>query len=607
MKEYIVSARKYRPGSFDAVVGQTALTTTLKNAVKSGKLAHAYLFCGPRGVGKTTCARIFAKAINCQNPTAEGEACNECESCKAFNEGRSYNIFELDAASNNSVENIKALMEQTRIPPQVGKYKVFIIDEVHMLSTAAFNAFLKTLEEPPAHVVFILATTEKHKILPTIISRCQIYDFERMTVPGIIKQLKMVADGEGITYEEEALDVIAEKADGGMRDALSIFDQAASFCQGNITYHKVIEDLNVLDADNYFGIIDLCLDNKTAEVMALLNGIINKGFDGSHLISGLAMHVRNVLMAKDEQTLPLLQVSERQRERYKEQAKKCPAKFLYNALKIMNDCDINYRQSGNKRLLVELTLIEISQLTQPGDDTEGSGRGPKRLKTLFKRLAGNKPAEAQQVAEAEVRKGGDAAKKTAYSVQPVAGRNADQQSEPTVQHEPSATATQPAVQRSLKGLKLGRFGKTFDNLRHRGDDVAETDESVVDSDGINEASVFSGEQLVTQWMSMCNRMPQEMTGIAARLKNITPVITELPNVEVVVDNQILLEDVQKIKSRIRKTLALALKNRELTLSVRLAKPEEMKRVLTNHERFEELKQNNKAFEKLADILGLEPN
>ena len=313
MKEYIVSARKYRPMSFDTVVGQEALTTTLKNAVKSGKLAHAYLFCGPRGVGKTTCARIFAKAINCQHPTEAGEACNECESCKAFNEGRSYNIFELDAASNNSVENIKALMEQTRIPPQVGKYKVFIIDEVHMLSTAAFNAFLKTLEEPPSHVVFILATTEKHKILPTIISRCQIYDFERMTVPNIVKQLKMVAEKEGITYEEEALNVIAEKADGGMRDALSVFDQAASFCQGDITYQKVIEDLNVLDADNYFNIIDLCLANKSADVMVLLNNIINKGFDGSHLISGLAVHVRNVLMATSRPYLCSRPVSARRR------------------------------------------------------------------------------------------------------------------------------------------------------------------------------------------------------------------------------------------------------------------------------------------------------
>ena len=310
MEEYIVSARKYRPMTFDSVVGQRTLTTTLKNAVVSGKLAHAYLFCGPRGVGKTTCARIFAKAINCLKPTAEGEACNECESCQAFNEQRSYNIFELDAASNNSVENIKSLMEQTRIPPQVGKYKVFIIDEVHMLSTQAFNAFLKTLEEPPAHVIFILATTEKHKILPTIISRCQIYDFERMSVEDTIQHLKEVAQKEGIEAEDEALSVIAEKADGGMRDALSIFDQTVSFCQGKITYDKVIEDLNVLDADNYFRIIDLALENKVPDIMLLLNQIISRGFDGGNLIGGLAAHVRNVLMAKDAQTLPLLEVSQ---------------------------------------------------------------------------------------------------------------------------------------------------------------------------------------------------------------------------------------------------------------------------------------------------------
>lgn len=279
MEEYIVSARKYRPTTFESVVGQKALTTTLKNAVKSGKLAHAYLFCGPRGVGKTTCARIFAKTINCLTPTSDGEACNHCESCSAFNEQRSYNIFELDAASNNSVENIKTLMEQTRIPPQVGKYKVFIIDEVHMLSTAAFNAFLKTLEEPPAHVIFILATTEKHKILPTIISRCQIYDFERMAVQDIINHLENVAKQEGISYEPNALNVIAEKADGGMRDALSIFDQAVSFSQGNITYSKVIEDLNVLDAENYFNMVDLAWDNKVSELMLLLNNVVSHGFD----------------------------------------------------------------------------------------------------------------------------------------------------------------------------------------------------------------------------------------------------------------------------------------------------------------------------------------
>ena len=399
MEDYIVSARKYRPATFDAVVGQPALTTTLKNAVKSKKLAHAYLFCGPRGVGKTTCARIFAKAINCLNPTADGEACNECESCKAFNEGRSYNIFELDAASNNKVEDIKALMDQTRIPPQVGRYKVFIIDEVHMLSQQAFNAFLKTLEEPPAHVIFILATTEKNKILPTIISRCQIYDFERMTVPEIISHLKMVASKEGIRYEEEALNVIAEKADGGMRDALSIFDQAASFSQGDITYEKVLQDLNVLDSDNYFKIIDLALQNKVSDIMLLLNGIISRGFDGGNIINGLASHVRNVLMAKDDSTLPLLETSDQQRERFRDQARRCPTPFLYKALEIMNRCDVNYKQSSNKRLLVELTLIEVAQITQPdGDDKPGAGRSPKRLKILFKNLMVTpQPKPAQQV------------------------------------------------------------------------------------------------------------------------------------------------------------------------------------------------------------------
>lgn len=599
MQEYIVSARKYRPQSFDSVVGQEALTTTLRNAVKSGKLAHAYLFCGPRGVGKTTCARIFAKAINCLNPTADGEACNECESCRAFNEQRSFNIFELDAASNNSVENIKALMEQTRIPPQVGKYKVFIIDEVHMLSTAAFNAFLKTLEEPPAHVVFILATTEKHKILPTILSRCQIYDFERMTVPGIVNQLKKVAGGEGVKYEEAALEVIAEKADGGMRDALSIFDQAASFCQGDITYAKVIEDLNVLDADNYFNIIDLCLQNKTAELMSLLDGIIRKGFDGANLISGLAAHTRNVLMARDEQTLPLLHAGERQTARYREQAQRCTPKFLYSALKIMNECDINYRQSGNKRLLVELTLIEMSQLTQPDDDGASSGRGPKRLKSLFKRLTGAKPQEAKQVAEETRPTTGAAASGSAE------GRKTEAQAQPTPCPEQPTGQPQTAQSSPLRGLKLARIGKTFENLRRGVEErkpVEEVQEVVQDDGG---RDVFTEEQLLTQWTAMCNRMPQSMTGIAARMKNMEPKITSFPDIEVVVDNKILLDDMQKIRGRIRNTLALALKNSAISLSLRLAQPEEIKRIPTNRERFDELKNANKAFAKLSQMLGLE--
>lgn len=598
MKEYIVSARKYRPMSFDSVVGQSALTTTLKNAVRSGKLAHAYLFCGPRGVGKTTCARIFAKAINCQNPTEDGEACNQCESCKAFNEQRSYNIFELDAASNNSVENIKTLMEQTRIPPQVGKYKVFIIDEVHMLSTAAFNAFLKTLEEPPSHVIFILATTEKHKILPTIISRCQIYDFERMTVPNIVNHLKMVADKEGITYEDEALNVIAEKADGGMRDALSVFDQAASFCQGNITYQKVIEDLNVLDTDNYFKIIDLCLENKVSEVMLLLNSVINKGFDGANLISGLAVHVRNVLMAKDPQTLPLLEVSEKNAARYKEQATRCPVKFLYSALKLMNECDINYRQSGNKRLLVELTLIETAQLTQADADSPASGRSPKRLKILFKHLVNVQPKTAQQVAAAEP----PVNRKTAIAAHGTTADGAMTDALPSVngtaapQQQPTASATK---------LKLHNIGMTFSNLKRRSEKPQVAVKTEQEATAGGNTATFTDEDLQREWLSMCMRMPQSMTGMAARMKNVKPKITSFPAVEVVVDNQMLLNDITRIKLKVKNTLVQRLHNDSITLSLRLAKPEEVTPILTNSQRFDELRTKNKAFNMLADMLSLE--
>ena len=307
-ENYIVSARKYRPTTFSSVVGQSSLTTTLKNSIASGRLAHAYLFCGPRGVGKTTCARIFAKTINCFNPKENGDACEECESCRAFNEQRSYNIHELDAASNNSVDDIRQLIEQVNIPPQVGKYKVFIVDEVHMLSTAAFNAFLKTLEEPPKHAIFILATTEKHKLLPTILSRCQIYDFSRMTVQDIVGHLEKVAQQEGITYEPAALNVIAQKADGGMRDALSIFDQVASFCQGNITYQQTITDLNVLDYEYYFKLVDFFLTGNISEIMLTLNDILSKGFEGSHFVGGLNTHFRNLLISRDEATTKLLEV-----------------------------------------------------------------------------------------------------------------------------------------------------------------------------------------------------------------------------------------------------------------------------------------------------------
>ena len=377
MKEYIVSARKYRPQSFDTVVGQPALTTTLKNAISSRKLAHAYLFCGPRGVGKTTCARIFAKNINCLHPKADGTACEECESCRAFNEQRSFTIHELDAASNNSVDDIRALIDQVQVPPQIGRYKVYIIDEVHMLSQAAANAFLKTLEEPPAHAIFILATTEKQKILATILSRCQIYDFARMSVADIVNHLAYVAQQEGFTYEREALHVIAEKADGGMRDALSIFDQVASFCEGNITYEKVLKDLNVLDFEEYVSMTDELLAGQIPQALLRLNRILAKGFEGNYFIGGLAQHFRNLLMSRDQATLPLLDVSETMRAKYREQAERCNPDFLFKALRECNSCDLSYRAARNKRLLVELTLIEVAQKNScKASKEDESPRGP---------------------------------------------------------------------------------------------------------------------------------------------------------------------------------------------------------------------------------------
>ena len=606
MEEYIVSARKYRPMTFDSVVGQKALTTTLKNAVKSGKLAHAYLFCGPRGVGKTTCARIFAKAINCMNPTAEGEACGECESCKAFAEQRSYNIFELDAASNNSVEHIKSLMEQTRIPPQVGKYKVFIIDEVHMLSSAAFNAFLKTLEEPPAHVIFILATTEKHKILPTILSRCQIYDFERMTVENTISHLKNVAQKEGITYEEEALAIIAEKADGGMRDALSIFDQAASFCQGNITYAKVIEDLNELDADNYFRMVDLALENKVSDIMVLLNSIIEKGFDGGNLINGLASHVRNVLMAKDESTLKLLDASQQQVQKYADQAQRCPTKFLYQTLKLTNQCDLSYRQSSNKRLLVELTLIQVAQLTQPEDAADGAGRSPKSLKSLFKHLTMNRNAAARQVAapENDNSRLANRHQETAHISVP-AGENAALAAAMGAASahitQSGAAASAPTAAPKRPAMKLSSLGITFQSLQQKQQQEQKQEAEITNKE---ENEEFTQDFLELQWLSMCNRMPQKMISLASRMKNMRPRIAEFPAIEIIVDNQMLLDQVETIKGRIRATMAKALHNGSITLTLRLAKAEEISKKLTKKEVFDEL-MKQKEVRSFVEAMGLE--
>lgn len=625
MEEYIVSARKYRPMTFDSVVGQSALTTTLKNAVKSGKLAHAYLFCGPRGVGKTTCARIFAKAINCEHPREDGEACNECESCKAFNEQRSYNIFELDAASNNGVDQIKTLMEQTRIPPQVGKYKVFIIDEVHMLSAQAFNAFLKTLEEPPSHVIFILATTEKHKILPTILSRCQIYDFERMTVANTIAHLKMVAEKEGVKYEDQALAVIAEKADGGMRDALSIFDQAASFCQGDITYQKVIEDLNVLDSDNYFKLVDLAIENKISQMMVVLDGILNKGFDGGNMIQGLAKHVRNVMMAKDPQTLPLLEVSDEQKAKYAEQAKKAPTPFLYKALKLMNECDVHYRQSSNKRLLVELTLIQIGQITQPEDqDVPSAGRTPHRLKSLFQKIIAQlKPAaqgagagqESGSTASSPEGEAATVAAATAAPTSNMQGSGIAGTSATSGASSASDSSAAPA-KKKLSQVKLSGIGMSFANLK-KTEEASRRTYNPIDQlkDDPNAQAAhtdtatdieFTQEQVEGQWIGMCLRMQnvKDFIGLANRMKAVVPKITQYPNIEVVVDNQLLLNDIQSIKGRILQTFKIGLGNQSVTIDYRLAEANEVTKILSKRELLENLMKENPAIAKLTQELKL---
>ncbi len=395
--DYIVSARKYRPATFATVVGQRALTTTLLNAIHTGHLAHAYLFCGPRGVGKTTCARIFAKTINCLNPTPQGEACCRCESCQSFEQGRSMNIHELDAASNNSVEDIRELIEQVRIPPQGGRYKVFIIDEVHMLSTQAFNAFLKTLEEPPSYVVFILATTEKHKILPTILSRCQVYDFQRISLQMTVDHLQWVASQEGIEAEPQALHLIARKADGGMRDALSIFDQMASFTQGHITLQSTLDNLNMLSSDYYFRLTDQLLQRRITDSLLLLDEVLGKGFDGATFMGGLASHLRDLLVAKDAATLPLLETDEQTRRQYQAQAAQCPMPFLYHAMRLCSQCEGQYRQSHNKRLGLELCLIQVAQLQ---DEPAGNGLRPtKILKPAFPDAAPGAVVEVKERTE----------------------------------------------------------------------------------------------------------------------------------------------------------------------------------------------------------------
>ena len=616
MENYIVSARKYRPSTFESVVGQRALTTTLKNAIATQKLAHAYLFCGPRGVGKTTCARIFAKTINCMTPTADGEACNQCESCVAFNEQRSYNIHELDTASNNSVDDIRQLVEQVRIPPQIGKYKVYIIDEVHMLSASAFNAFLKTLEEPPRHAIFILATTEKHKILPTILSRCQIYDFNRISVEDTVNHLSYVASKEGISAEPEALNVIAMKADGGMRDALSIFDQVVSFTGGNITYKSVIDNLNVLDYEYYFRLTDCFLANKVSDALLLFNDVLNKGFDGSHFITGLSSHFRDLLVGKDPVTLPLLEVGASIRQRYQEQAQKCPLPFLYKAMKLCNECDLNYRISKNKRLLVELTLIQVAQLTTEGDDVSG-GRSPKQtIKPVFSQPAAAQPsqvASASSVQQAPVHS-------SPASVTANVTPNRQPQMATTARPvSPSATNTTssaplpgagiPSVakeERKVPVMKMSSLGVSIKNPQR---DQAAQNATVAHVPRVQQPeqdSNFNERDLNYYWQEYAGQLPKEQVAIAKRMQVLRPVLlNNSTTFEIVVDNEIAAKDFTALIPELQDYLRGRLKNSKVVMTVRVSAPTETVRAVGRVEKFQMMSQKNQALMQLKEEFGLE--
>ncbi len=613
MSDYIVSARKYRPTNFNSVVGQSALTTTLKNAIATGKLAHAYLFCGPRGVGKTTSARIFAKTINCLTPSEGGEACDHCESCVAFNEGRSYNIHELDAASNNSVDDIRELIEQVQIPPQVGRYKVFIIDEVHMLSQAAFNAFLKTLEEPPAHAIFILATTEKHKILPTILSRCQIYDFNRMEVGDTVRHLQHVAEQEGIQYEEAALNVIARKADGGMRDALSIFDQVASFTGGNITYQATIDNLNVLDYDYYFVVTEHLLKSEIPETMMKLNEILAKGFEGGHFMSGLASHFRDLLVSRDVQTLPLLEVAETVRQQYAAQAQRCTPRFLYRALKLCNDCDMAYRAAPNKRLLVELTLIQVAQIMQE-DEAVASGRSPKKCLLPIFQLAPTPGVSAAQQRQGQPSSAPQVAPTTTNS-QPTA---------------PAAVAPRPTTAPSTLAPTRGVAGnnsagtsvhsqKQFIqsrlqtvSLTHRkptasvGGAAAEGETAATPvAPAEKQHEVFTLEQLRYYWLRFANELPPQQGAESGRLKMIQPQLKENCLVEAMVDNAAAAEYLRKVGTSLAQYLRRALRNDDIIVNFVVNTAVNTKpRAFSPREIYQEMLGKNDAFKQLAETLHL---
>ena len=596
MEQYIVSARKYRPATFDMVVGQRALTTTLLNAIRTGKLAHAYLFCGPRGVGKTTCARIFAKTINCMNLGADGQPCCECESCRAFEEGRSMNIHELDAASNNSVDDIRELIDQVRIPPQVGRYKVFIIDEVHMLSQQAFNAFLKTLEEPPKYVIFILATTEKHKILPTILSRCQVYDFARITIQNTIDHLKYVAQKEGYNVEEEALSLIARKADGGMRDALSIFDQMVSFTQGNITYQSTLENLNILDSEYYFRLVDHLLNKEVEASLLLFNEVVEKGFDGGNFIAGLASHLRNLLVSRDAKTLPLLEVGEAQRQRYHEQALRCRPQFLYRTIRLCNDCDLGYRQSRNKRLQVEICLIQAAQSAD--DDGDGAGRRPaKILKPLFKQLTAPR---AETVATAQ-RTGADS---------PAAGGAAAAPRTPSIPEKKIPSVSQPAA-KPKDTIAISLNSISIRNIRPASSQPQTAPTTQQPSPAQTSSSAKAGhldtDNLILFWQQYANSLPQSEVATAQRMRGTTPELISPEEFVVTVNNPLIEKQLLKMQKSIEDYFSRQLNGSRVSMKVRVIEVEIAVKSYNKAEQFQQLLRENPNFAKLHEEFALELN
>ncbi|MDD4922035.1 MAG: DNA polymerase III subunit gamma/tau [Bacteroidales bacterium] len=597
MDNYLVSARKYRPDTFQSVVGQSALTTTLKNAIKNKQLAHAYLFCGPRGVGKTTCARIFAKTINCSSPKKDGEACDECESCQSFNDQRSLNIFELDAASNNSVDDIRNLVDQVRIPPQLGQYKVYIIDEVHMLSTNAFNAFLKTLEEPPRHAIFILATTEKHKIIPTILSRCQIYDFNRISVSDIVGQLQYVAKSEHVETEEEALNIIAMKADGGMRDALSIFDQVSSFGNGKITYQNVIDNLNVLDYDYYFKLTDAFLNGDLSQSLLLFNDILHHGFEGQHFITGLSAHFRDLLVCKDPVTISLLEVGAGIRTKYKEQATQCPLDFLFTAIKISNDCDLDYKESRNKRLLIELALIRITQLSdskkkiselisdeepipiQPFPTIPARGVTPS-IQATQTNSAQKMDAriEAPAVVEAIL----PSAERVNTPDTPEAGNGQNQKEE--------------QVRRSIKTIRTSSIRKQAEK--------ADTTVHQHQEDKPRLNQPFTAEALALSWNRFIEIVVDDIH-LKNAMRTCQPVLQPDYQFEIVVQNQVQEMKLQELSYKIETHLHRDLKNDKVKMHIRLAENGENARPFTAKDRLEAMIKKNPNLDLLYRTFGLE--